>query len=154
MLTAIDNNKVNFTARLNLKNVENNLKQWKQADKILQEKTAKIPYSISVIDSYDCASICIPSRTDTVRIIGLSDKCLEKLVALTPEKMANKLIKLIKIFAKEDAENIKTIKLLRSFAKSEVGLEENFARFAEINAENTRKSIYKDNIFKDCEYII
>ena len=76
---------------------------------------------------------------------------------MTPEKMANKLTKLVRLFAKEDAENNKIIKFLQHMEKSKSAPKDlfidNYANFAEINAKDTRLALGKDRIFKDSEYL-
>ncbi|MCM1338486.1 MAG: hypothetical protein NC191_02310 [Muribaculaceae bacterium] len=159
MLSSINNqNQPQFTARFRLKNVTNGLEHLQKAAKAAEAKTEKIPYNIG-IEAFpnDGINIYAVSKDGFEHILATSQETFEKMLKLTPEKLTNKLVKLVKLFAKEDKENNKIIKFLTHLEKSKSAPHElfidNYAPLAEINVKDTRLALDKDKLFRDFEYM-
>lgn len=99
------NNNVNFTARLDLKNVAKNKRMWNEVAQMFEAKTSKTPYTFHIDDSNRVIDIYATNSTrldDIEHSCTLSKEGTKKFMALTPEKKVNKLAKLLNIFKRYD----------------------------------------------------
>ncbi len=96
---------VNFTARLDLNNVKNNRKVWKNVAQIFEDKTQKIPYEFQLSDSNNCVDIYALSDNtlgDIEHCCTLSKESTKKLMSYPAEKISQKLVKLLNVFKHQD----------------------------------------------------
>jgi len=158
-MLAVNNNpnQTNFTANFKLKNITKNLEKWKEAAYIAGDKTTKIPYDVFIEEFQDGTQVYALSKDGFEHSLTLSEDTMKKLFKLNRWQFATKLAKLVRIFAKEDTENTKIIKFLHRLEKSKSAPKElfidNYAKFAEINENDTRRALNKDSVFRHSEYI-
>lgn len=113
---------VNFTARLDLTNIKNNRKVWKNVAQIFEDKTQKIPYEFQLSDSNNCVDIYALSDNtleDIEHCCTLSKESTKKLMSYPAEKISQKLVKLLNVFKHQDKTRYTALDFLKKLEKDD-----------------------------------
>lgn len=113
MLT-VNNNRQNFTARLDLANIKLNKNRWDNISKMFAEKTQEISYTFKLSDSG--RQLDIYAFSDELEIMKrgctLSKSGTKKLMALPDEKITQKFIDLLDNFKYQDETLVTSLEFL------------------------------------------
>ena len=155
---------VNFTAKLDLANVKNNRKVWKNVAQIFEDKTQKIPYEFQLSDSNNCVDIyALTDNTldDIEHSCTLSKEATKKLMSYPAEKISQKLVKLLNIFKHQDKTRYSALEkddkygtLLTAYYKDGDSIYDRilYPVFDKIK-EDRVTAMQNDIIFKDANFI-
>lgn len=164
-----NDNNINFTAKLDLSNVKSNKRMWNQVAQMFEEKTHKTPYTFNLDDSDGVIDIYAHTNTKLQEIehsCTLSKTGTNELINMTPEKITNKLVKLLNIFKSHDKTTNTGLECLNKLGKNdkydtlttcERGQNSIFDRIYwavtdKAKADRTER-IAKDPIFKNAEFL-
>lgn len=120
-MLAVNNNRQNFTAHLDLTNIKLNKKRWNNISKMFEEKTQKTPYTFELSDSNRQLDIyAFPEDFDDVEhSCTLTKEATTKLLEASDEKVMQKLIKLLNIFNHQDTTRKTAIEFLNKLEKDD-----------------------------------
>ena len=117
------NYNVNFTARLDLTNVKNNRKVWKNVAQIFEDKTQKTPYDFQITDSnsrIDIYALADNTLEDGIEhCCTLSKEATKKLMSYPAEKISQKLVKLLNVFTHQDKTRYDALDFLKKLEKDD-----------------------------------
>lgn len=166
-----NNSNVNFTARLDLSRVSSNKRMWSNVADMFEAKTKKIPYTFRLDNSCDelviQADTILKSGYDPEHDVIISKKATEELMAMTPEKIAQKLVKLLNVFKEQDQTLDAGFKFLNKLEKKDKyhtlsdtfdsGKETFFDRIWCAVIDKTKADRYRalreDSIFRNAEFV-
>ena len=113
-MLAVNNNRQNFTARLDLTNIKLNKNRWDNISKMFAEKTQAFPYTFEISDSG--RQLDIYAFSDELDIMKrgctLSKSGTKKLMALPDEKITQKFIDLLDNFKYQDETLVTSLEFL------------------------------------------
>lgn len=164
-----NNNNVNFTAKLNLSGIKSNKNLWNSVAEKFEEKTTKTPYDfkLSLSDGeLDIYATTTTKRSEPEHSCTLSKESTKKLMAMTPEKITQKLVKLLNSFKRHDKTVDTGLGCLEKLGKNDKfgTLTDTFdsgvsaydkVLWAVVDKANMDKNIImsKDPIFKNAKFI-
>lgn len=96
----LQNNKVNFTARMDVSNVSNNLKRWRSVANLFETKTARSPEDVFTLLPSREGSLDVAYSLDNVDIsfCKLQMPQIKKLLKETDDSIAASFAKLLVIY--------------------------------------------------------
>lgn len=120
MLT-VNNNNINFTARLDLSNVKIEKNRWKNVAKMFEDKTKETPYTFELSDRGKQLEIYAFSEAldDVEHCCTLSKDGTKRLMEASDEKITQKLIKLLNIFNHQDNTRMRAVEFLNTLEKND-----------------------------------
>lgn len=164
-----NNNNVNFTAKLNLSGIKSNKRVWNSVAEKFEEKTKKTPYDLELSLSdgeLDIYATTTTKHNEPEHCCTLSKESTKELMAMTPEKITQKMVKLLNTLKRHDDTVDTGLECLEKLDKND--------KFGTLNDTfDSGSSIYdrvlwavidkadidryrvlsKDNIFRDAKFL-
>ncbi len=165
----INNNNVNFTARLNLSEIKTNKQRWNNISHIFENKTKNIDYNVDLKMKDDSLDIFAynQNENDFEHFCTLSKESTKKLMAMDDEKISGKFEKLIRIFKDLDKTKTFTVEFLNKLEKHDKYGTLTKAKYKDGDSiydrifypvfdkmqDDTIAATYKDPILKDAKIV-
>lgn len=165
-----NNNNINFTAKLDLTGVRKNKRMWHNVADMFEARTKRTSYTFRLDDSD--REFCVQADTilkggyDHEHSVALSKEATQKFMEMAPEKITQKLVKLLNVFKKHD-ETLETgleclnklekrdkfATLTDTFDSGESFYDRIWGAIKDKANKDSRIALDKDRMFKNAEFI-